>query len=556
LAANLSEQATWVELLKKEIQASDSKVRIGILDSGVRNSHPLLSDFLPNDRCLNATSASLQDRCNHGTLMAGLALYGDMTDHIYATGPLTVNSDLCSVKIMPGRNEVPNDRELYGVIAEDAIIQAREAGAMIQCSAVTADSSTVGEASSWSSAIDETLFNEGKADSLLFVSVGNVEETDGQPYPDFNLTSQVKDPAQSWNAISVGAYTNKCVINDSNYREINPIAPDGGLSPYSTTSVLWTNGLVKPEILMEGGNAIDSGGRLSAAPDNLNLVSTSAKASQQFDAIWATSAATALAAKLAAEIKAKNPSLSPLTIRALMIHSAEWTQEMKDRFRSNGRKKHLLLHACGYGVPNSAKATVSQDSYATFIVEKEMRALGKNKNGKGYKYNSMHLIDLPWPKDVLQSMEEQTVKLKVTLSYYVQPAPSSKSRLSKYKYPSLQLRFDVNKPTEDEASFKQRVSRVEEEGVDVEKNDTERWGIGINERNHGSVISDFIETTPSEMAMCNLIAVYPAGGWWKGLKYSRDRMIKYSLVVSLEVNEADIYTPVKNQIEQETEVRV
>jgi hypothetical protein len=33
-------------------------------------------------------------------------------------------------------------------------------------------------------------------------------------------------------------------------------------------------------------------------------------------------------------------------------------------------------------------------------------------------------------------------------------------------------------------------------------------------------------------------------------------MIKYSLVVSLEVNEADIYTPVKNQIEQETEVRV
>jgi hypothetical protein len=114
----------------------------------------------------------------------------------------------------------------------------------------------------------------------------------------------------------------------------------------------------------------------------------------------------------------------------------------------------------------------------------------------------------------------------------------------------------VNKPTEDKASFKQRVSRVAEEGVDVEKNDPARWGIGIKERDHGSVISDYIETTPSEMAMCNLIAVYPTGGWWKGLKYSGDKKIKYSLVVSLEVNEADIYTPIKNQIEQETEVRV
>lgn len=553
LSANMTEQTEWVRLIQEATIDEEAQVRIGILDSGVNNAHPLLRTFLPDERCHNATSAGPRDMAKHGTLMAGLVLYGDLTELIHDQDTLVVNTDLSSVKIMPGRGETPNIPELYGVIAEDAIITARDDNAIIQCSAITADGDTYGEPSSWSSAIDETLFNNGNADALLFVSAGNIEYTEGLSYPDYNALTEVKDPAQSWNAITVGAYTEKCIISDPNYNGIVPIAPRGGLSPYSTTSMLWNHGLIKPEILMEGGNAIDDNGRLSSAPDDINLTSTSGHSPvRHFDAMYATSAATALAARLAAKIKCKNPDLSPLSIRALMIHSAEWTDEMKrQNTDENGRLDiHNLVHTCGYGVPTEKKAIVSEDCYATFIAEQTMTPLAKATNGK-YKLNAMHIFDLPWPKEILESMGDEEVKLRITLSYYIQPAPGSKTRHNKYRYPSLRLRFEVNKPTEDEAQFIRRVSHVEMEGVEASKNDTARWEIGIQERNNGCIISDYIIASAVDIASCNRIAVFPASGWWNSRKYTEDKIIKYSLIVSLETEETNIYNSIAQMIDIE-----
>lgn len=553
LSANMTEQTEWVRLIQEATIDEEAQVRIGILDSGVNNAHPLLKTFLPDVRCHNATSAGPRDMAKHGTLMAGLVLYGDLTELIHNQDTLVVNTELSSVKIMPGRGETPNIPELYGVIAEDAIITARDDNAIIQCSAITADGDTSGEPSSWSSAIDETLFNNGNADALLFVSAGNIEYTEGLPYPDYNILTEVKDPAQSWNAITVGAYTEKCIISDPNYNGIVPIAARGGLSPYSTTSVMWNHGLIKPEILMEGGNAINDNGRLSSAPDDINLTSTSAHSPvRHFDAMYATSAATALAARLAAKIKCKNPDLSPLSIRALMIHSAEWTDEMKrQNTDKNGRLDiHNLLHTCGYGVPMEKKAIVSEDCYATFISEQTMIPLARATSGK-YKLNAMHLFDLPWPKEILESMGDEEVKMRITLSYYIQPAPGSKTRHNKYRYPSLRLRFEVNKPTEDEAQFIRRVSHVEMEGVEASKNDTARWEIGIQERNNGCIISDYIIASAIDIASCNRIAVFPASGWWNSRKYTEDKIIKYSLIVSLETEETNIYNSIAQMVDIE-----
>lgn len=553
LSANMTEQTEWVRLIQEATIDEEAQVRIGILDSGVNNAHPLLRTFLPDERCHNATSAGPRDMAKHGTLMAGLVLYGDLTELIHDQDTLVVNTDLSSVKIMPGRGETPNIPELYGVIAEDAIITARDDNAIIQCSAITADGDTYGEPSSWSSAIDETLFNNGNADALLFVSAGNIEYTEGLPYPDYNILTEVKDPAQSWNAITVGAYTERCIISDPNYNGIVPIAPRGGLSPYSTTSVMWNHGLIKPEILMEGGNAIDDNGRLSSAPDDINLTSTSGHSPvRHFDAMYATSAATALAARLAAKIKCKNPDLSPLSIRALMIHSAEWTDEMKrQNTDKNGRLDiHNLVHTCGYGVPTEKKAIVSEDCYATFISEQTMTPLARATSGK-YKLNAMHIFDLPWPKEILESMGDEEVKMRITLSYYIQPAPGSKTRHNKYRYPSLRLRFEVNKPTEDEAQFIRRVSHVEMEGVEASKNDTARWEIGIQERNNGCIISDYIIASAIDIASCNRIAVFPASGWWNSRKYTEDKIIKYSLIVSLETEETNIYNSIAQMVDIE-----
>ncbi len=50
--------------------------------------------------------------------------------------------------------------------------------------------------------------------------------------------------------------------------------------------------------------------------------------------MWATSAATAQAARLAAIVQAEYPNLWPETARALIVHSAEWTQAMRSEAES------------------------------------------------------------------------------------------------------------------------------------------------------------------------------------------------------------------------------
>lgn len=553
---NYKDEREWVELIKETIETKDNPVRIGILDSGVNNDHPLLSPFISDERCHNATLApSKRDKINHGTLLSGLVLFGDLTDAIYTPHAKTsVLLDLTSVKIMPGRDEETNMPEFYGVVAENSIRVAEEDGATIQCSAITSQGDTDGEPSSWSAAIDETLYNQGNPTSMLLLAAGNVREIMGVGYPDFNNLSQVEEPGQSWNALTVGAYTDKCIISDPKYKGINPIAPKHSLSPFSRTSMMWDKGIIKPEILMEGGNAIYDGDGLSYSPDEINLVSTSAKhIIHPFDIINATSAATALAARLASKIKYYNSSLTPLSIRALMVHSAEWTEEMK---RQNTNEKgeldtHALLHSCGYGVPVESKAVVSTDNCPTFVLESSLRALVESKSGK-YKAGEMQIVELPWPKEVLESLGAESVRLKITLSYYIKPAPGSRSRISKYSYPSVNLRFDLINATENLTEFKRRVSHIDTDGVRKTKNDTKRWQIGISERNQGSIVSDYICRSASEIANCNVLAIYPIVGWMKNIKYTEDVLVPYSLVVSIETEATDIYIsipiPVINEI--------
>ena len=550
----IEEDIEWAELIKREIQAADGELsRIAILDSGVANGHTLIRDFLPDGRCHSVTAiGNKEDRWNHGTGLASLALYGDLTDAIYDAGPLTVMSDLSSVKMLPGPGEQPNDKELYAVITEDAIVTGRSDGAEILCSAVTdKDSECIdGAASSTSAAIDETLYNDGACDSLLLVSAGNIGTRNGVDYPDYLYTNSIEDPAQSWNAVTVGAYTRKVAVADPRVGNVDVIAPEGGMSPFSRTSVQWGKHTIKPEILMEGGNAYELGNGLGIL-DDLSLVAADADfQNQQFTCFNATSAATALAARLAGRIKYFNPGLSPLSVRALMIHSAEWTDAMKSLcVGDNGDTDYkLLVHTCGYGVPDEKVAIASSDSRVTFIAEDVLYPFVEGSNDS-IKFGKMNLYRMPWPKDVLLNLGQTDVKLKITLSYYVKPSPGIRSRLNKYTYQSIRLKFDVNGPQESCDEFERRIKKEKEGEEDARRGQLSgRWKIGINTRNQGSIISDSIEMTAAELAGCEYIAVFPSGGWFKNKKENLDLGVRYSLVVSIEAPEQEIYNAVAQQI--------
>ena len=94
---------------------------------------------------------------------------------------------------------------------------------------------------------------------------------------------------------------------------------------------------------------------------------------------------------------------------------------------------------------------------------------------------------------------------------------------------------------------------LREEDEIVETNSgSERWRLGANLRNLGSIHSDIWEATGAELSTCNFIAVYPVIGWWKERK-PLDRWkqeARYSLLISLKspAQNIDLYSPVFNLV--------
>ena len=104
---------------------------------------------------------------------------------------------------------------------------------------------------------------------------------------------------------------------------------------------------IKPEILLEGGNAITDGSNVDTC-DDVSLLTTNWKpVIRPFATLNATSSATAQAANIAARLMVAYPKLWEETIRGLMVHSAKWTDKMKKQFcmeDKKTRKKRIITY--------------------------------------------------------------------------------------------------------------------------------------------------------------------------------------------------------------------
>ncbi|EAG7250327.1 serine protease, partial [Listeria monocytogenes] len=253
------------------------------------------------------------------------------------------------------------------------------------------------------------------------------------------------------------------------------------------------------------------------------------------------------------------PDIWPETTRALLVHSANWTNKMINQFRTDDKKTvgiKQLLRTCGYGIPNLEKAIECAGNSVNLVIQSELQPF------KSGKMNDMHIHKIPWPKDVLQSLGEIDAKLKVTLSYFIEPGPGEIGWKDKYRYPSCGLRFDVINSDETLEDFKKRVN-VKMRGDDKKDSGdgTKRnWYLGPGNRDVGSIHSDFCEDVAINFCDTNYVAVYPVVGWWRERGYlgKSNEKIRYSLIVSIETPEVDtdLYTPIVTQIEIEQSVEV
>lgn len=559
------EQEDWIDEFKDRISKESPYSTICLLDSGVNNGNPLLKNII-SDKDLDSINPSWLNNDSypgpgHGTLMAGIAAFGDLTPLLSGHQHITLYHDLKSIKIYNHKD--PNDPDLYGAITKQACSRALIEGEdnnKIFCMAVTTkEFRESGKPSSWSSAVDQILFESipNGYSHLFVISGGNVHIKNAENYPNKNFVEEVDDPGQSWNALTVGCYTNKENFNREEFSDFETVAKAGEMGPANSTSLTWEDDWpYKPDFTLEGGNLATNGIYCSAL-DDLQPVSTRKDfINQPLGTFGDTSAATAEAARLAAKIYEDYPEFWPETVRALLVHSSEWTPEMLmgKEITDFSTKKEIkdLIKSVGYGVPNLTKAKYSANNSLNLISEQKLKPFKKGKNG--IKTNELHYYELPWPKEVLQNeLASETVFLNVTLSYYIEPNPG-KRYSSRYYYQSHGLRFDVKRSSESLDDFlkrKNKVSREEEEKF-KSYTSTEDWVVGNNGRTSGSIHKDIWYGTGRDLAEKNHLVVYPITGWWK-TRHNLERYnstCRYSLIISIESPEVeiDLYTPVLNQV--------
>jgi len=577
------EQREFIRDMVDRVDTSKrSNTAVCLLDTGVNNGHPLLNMVLKDkDMHVVDPSKDVHDKDGHGTCMAGIATYFNLEEKLESMDTIEVYHFLESIKIMDtGKDNPP---ELYGYITANAVSLAEIENPDINrsiCMAITSEDTAIipdGRPSSWSGAIDAItsgsfiLNGQDNNRRLFFISAGNttIEEIkEAGDYEAAVTNHSVEDPGQAWNAITVGAYTNKVEINDPDAVNYEPLVEAGNYSPFTSSSMYWEKKWpIKPEIVLEGGNlAYDKDFDFYSRFADLELLTTNKDfmKGKSLDTISMTSAATAQAAWLGANIQHHYPELWPETVRALIIHSAEWTDTMKRnilRTKKPTRKDYRkLLRICGYGVPDLDRAIWSAENSVNLIIEDELQPF--IKKGSSVVFNEMHLHELPWPDELLLELGDAYTRMKVTLSYFIEPGPGEIGWRDKYRYPSCGLLFDVNNPTEDKENFIKRINKAMRENENDKgnvKNDSDRWTIGVMNRNVGSIHSDIWEGTASELSQSNYIAVYPITGWWKTRINLRryNSKVRYSLIVTIETpeNDIDLYTIIKTKVDSKVAIK-
>lgn len=564
-----AEQVAWVdELLGRVMPAAGTGAPyVCVLDTGVARGHPLLAGSIAAQDLHTVDPAwGTDDQHGHGTQLAGLALFGDLTPILAGSvGRFALEHRLESVKLLPRDGANEGDDRHHGFLTLEAAARAEvtapERSRVLALAVTSRDRRDRGRPSAWSAAIDRIAAdaaNEGESPRLVVVSAGNSDPSERINYPASNTSDSIHDPAQAWNALTVGSFTNLVTITEPDAAAYRPVASVGALSPFSTTSATWdAQWPLKPDVVFEGGNAgRDAQHAFTMA--SLSLLTTHHRPEvRMFTTMCETSASTALGAQMAARLMAEYRNLRPESIRGLIVHSAEWTPEMRRMHLPQDRQPTKLDYAnlvrhCGFGVPDLERARWSVANSLAMIVEERLQPFSK-ETGKQPKTRDMQMHELPWPLEELERLGEMQVEMRVTLSYFIEPNPSNRGGRS-YGYQSHALRFEVKRPEETVSQLRSRINRAaraEEEGSHTGGYDP-GWTLGTQLRHRGSIHSDIWRGTAAALASRGVIAVYPAMGWWRtrAALAQYDRPAPYSLIVSIRAPQAttDLYAAVANQI--------
>lgn len=578
--------------------------RLVVIDSGIVSGHPLFRDpqgntiigrqrnFLP-DSDPDDTSDDIQG--GHGTGVASIAAFGSVKDYLlqndHSNQPFfwLENAKILLPQSSIGPNGNPENPVFHPSqlpkLLMRRVVQHFHLTIPDKCKVFNL---SIGSApirlKSWISNWAEEIDNLTAINDLLFVvSAGNYQLDEVQRaineninYPAYllNQRARLRNPAQAYSALTVGALSESDIIAfDNGLMGNQSISEANHPSPFSRTGILLGN-VVKPDVIDFGGNlALTEDHRvrrlreLSIPVANREFIRGGLLTYQ-----CGTSLAAPRVSNLAIKVQNQNPLASANLIRALIINSAEWPDLFSNVFKypqnplgaTSDDISCNTIRLCGYGVPKEQKALSANSNCMIFTTEDALTWTEEDKtSSKTYPGKvSFYTVRLNG-EDIKKNLPfGMPVRVKVTLVYN----PLVRKNYKRF-YQGVEMRWDlrrINQPTDD---FQSRwIEELEKpEGILDQESEVQKqsgkytqypWVIKPilnpgNMKRKGTAISDWFEI--QAYALPDTFDIAVAGTIAPWLTPPQSIIQHFALVVSIEsLNmEYPIYdlVEIRNQIQ-------
>lgn len=540
---------TDLQDLPEIIPPPEGSPGIVVLDSGLTTGHPLLAPAVGDSQSFLPGKDAI-DENGHGTLVAGLALYGDIETSL-RNGGLAPRFRLFSGRILDENNE-----NITGFL-ENQITEAvhyfySNYGCRIfNLSFGDRNKPYLGKHLKGLSYILDTLSRE--LGVLFIVSAGNVlgSQLDGMAwrdrYPDY-LTKPdwtIVEPAPALNVLTVGSLARyDKSFNSQRYTgdpaEV-PVARRDQPSPFSRHGHS-VGGAIKPELVAYGGNwAVNARGGANVLVPNSGLGELSLNSGFAGGRLFADESGTSMSAPhvahLAASLLLEHPYADNNLIRALLVaHAAvpQATYELLADIQS-------VRKVCGYGQVDDYALTRSLEKAVTLAADD----LIINKRH--------HFYEVPIPDGFLSDgrrMREVAVAMAHT--------PLVRSTRVAYKATRMDFRL-IAADDLDHASqmFNRATDREDYERIPELSNAS----VGPQIRDKGTVQAStwYFNQFNSRSVLRNkrLFVVVTRNDLPWGEPHSAEEE-RYSLVVCLrdrENEQAQLYTEIRNRVQARARAR-
>ena len=390
---------------------SDDAPGVCVIDSGINRGHPMLGAAIGYTRSIPVDAIEGLDQHGHGTMVAGIALYGDVKRCIESLN-FEPQLYLFGARVTNAENKFDDERLIVTQMKEAIEAFHDEYGCRV-FNVSLGDPGLVyndGKPSPWAYILD-TLARD--LDVVIVVSAGNLsvlgvfgDEANQifTEYPRYLLNddSRLIEPATAANVLTVGALAHSDVSHLMSRRPNDPsvrcVADIDQPSPF-TRCGLGVGNAIKPEVCDYGGNVTwEAPGRILDRDPEVSIISTSYPHLERlFTADVGTSLAAPRVAHLAGLIMKDYPGISANLVRALIANSASVPDPVKEILTDDDD----ILRICGYGQPNLERALYSAEGRVTLIAEDEI------------PLDAIHLYEIPIPEEFQQTSGKRCVMVSL-----------------------------------------------------------------------------------------------------------------------------------------------